>query len=46
MFQQNGYQGYVLKPRLLRSGEEFVYDKVFERFTIEVKFHNFIYIYV
>lgn len=36
MYQQNGYQGYILKPRLLRSGEEFVYDKVFERFTIEI----------
>jgi len=36
MFQQNGYQGYILKPRNLRSGEEFVYDRCYNRITIEI----------
>jgi len=36
MFQQTNYQGYVLKPACLRSGNQFVYDTTFDRITIEI----------
>jgi Ca2+-binding EF-hand superfamily protein len=36
MFQQTNYQGYVLKPKHLRSGNQFVYDKTFDRITIDI----------
>ncbi|ORX56553.1 PLC-like phosphodiesterase [Piromyces finnis] len=36
MFGQTSYQGYVLKPSYLRSGNEFVYKKTFDRITIEI----------
>jgi len=40
MFQQTNYQGYVLKPKHLRSGNQFVYDKTFDRITIDVSILN------
>jgi len=36
MFQQTNYSGYVLKPAHLRAGNQFIYDKTFDRITIDI----------